>query len=139
MKPFNSTEHKIEYFGEGLSKIPVKIDGKCFHANDFDIPYREVTELHIIYRNADYKLDHSNMFDMWHSSSKINERFLLTCRKNNCLLEGIFGDGVGTFMASWQFGDGKSVRTELGADENKMLPLIYRLKENIGDGSDGSI
>jgi len=127
MKRFNRQEHKIEYYENGTSKYPMKIDGNTFYMNDFSMPYWEVVDLRIKFRDTEHTLDHSYMYDLWHPSNKIKEHLLLTCTGSNCTLEGLFGDGAGTFMASWRFGNGKSVRTELGTDESKMLPLINRL------------
>lgn len=127
MKRFNKQDHQIEYYGDGESKYPLKIDGNTFYMNDFSMPYWEVVDLRVKFRDTEYILDHSCLYDLWHPLNKIKEHLLLTCSESNCTLEGLFGDGAGTFMASWRFGSGKSERIELGADESKMLPLINRL------------
>jgi hypothetical protein len=121
---FNPQNHKIEYYGEGNTKYPYKIDGVEFQPNDFDMPYEKVDEFRVEYRGETYFLDVSGVYDMRIPPRNPGSVLKAKCSQGVCRLFGLFGDGAGVFMAEWEFGKGKSKRLRLSADENDTFPLV---------------
>ena len=116
-KLFDKTKHKIEYYGSGSSRIPVKIDGHEYYPNDFDLPYIEIVSLYIVRQGVRYDLDTSDIYD-------IDPRgdYSLVCDGDICTVKVIYGDGAGVMMAEWEFGRGKAKRTKLTSDLREIYP-----------------
>jgi hypothetical protein len=126
-KLFSPSEHHIEYYdgGNGV-EIPTKIDGKNFIPNGFEMPYCQVMSVKAIFKGKTYKLNTTGLYDFWDSRYPAKVIDYVSCLKEQCVIETVLGDGVGTFLVGWKFGVGIDQEFTLTQDEK----LIYEFMEN---------
>jgi hypothetical protein len=130
-KPFHPDEHKIEYCGKER-KFPCKIDGEFPYGTDFTMPKTEITKIVIVAESISYELDTSGMYNaLWRQPlerEKISQ-FSVRCEnRKNCLVNGFFSDGAGTYVAGWKIVEGKVSRNVLSADEQIMFPFMESIR-----------
>jgi hypothetical protein len=107
------------------------INGYPVFGVSFDLPKTYVKEIKARIRGKEYDLDTRGMFDAWGDRPlKFNggiRYFGSSCSGAICLLQGIFSDGAGTFVAEWMVTEGRAFRTIITDDSG----IIELFKKNI--------
>ena len=113
---FERNEWRIDRCG--ASDHLCRINGKVPFGVDGTEPVTYLHSLILHYRNAEYSLDTSNMFNAWRDRPVEypgTVKYLAghCSSPRSCVLRGIFSDAAGSFVAEWQVRDGLAERTIL--------------------------